>query len=1547
MARKGSFEFEIKAVTNSEELDKLSNQLNNFYKKYDNKEMKVKTPDFREAIKSVQDLGKAYDDYLSKSKTSSAYTGLADKIKADLDEAQSYFRETKAVLENGDVVSGLNSILDAASKNVHATVVDLGGYVDSLYEKISDFQSRLYDLRNARKSVYDSLGFNADTFDFGGILNTNELYEQKRIIEGIVPLLKEFNNFHPGAYSESDIDSFRTLAENSSYAIEQMQKYNLETTEQLALRQELIHIIQQENYRDSRVSRIKGDIASDKTAYDEAIQDINDYISKKERAIQTIKEYDLELFSNDDISKYIQNAQQGIERYKLVISDLTDYYNKIWGEGKSGGNLTPIVNSLNELKETISSIKSSLEPISKIFENEGNAMQRMADNGVSSFSTLSEAVNALYNNLVKVEQAVDSISTKDFNITNITQSNDTIKASDLTNKYRSSAKELYSQIDGLLQDIVNQYSNIQKGNISNQLRADLSSYVRDLMGFDSLFNKKDLNASSLTKIQDVFQRLQQYKQNLVTFINSINNAIPETFTKQYKDILDPKAIQEEQLSKVTEKVGESTAAVDNNKLEATSVYLQKISEALVSIQTALDPLTKAFSSEDSFFNKMASGDTSFFDSLINKLNEASKLINETSGSSGMTSVNSNGIENATDAIKKEGEAAEDATFKKEKFTDANKNAAISGKETASGAKEAANGIKAEGEAAEQTAKSVEKAANSLDKVSSTFIGNDDEPTKRVEQWSKTTKDAYRTVTETFLKNEDGGYDNITTVIVDDMKKLRDETAKTESAINKAKSKVKEYLEAFKNKTSGRANEISGYEELSNLKISSMDDIETAIKLMNNLNAEYNKIVANFRGGQLSLNPFVNAMNGINNMDVALNKIQISYKNLLNPSEELQKAFDELEAKMQAVQDADNIYAQSEAYGKWQEAITRVNNLLDVELRKQKDSYTQQSFGLDLERQITLIGKQEAQWKKNGQLTDEVKQKINELSDALTNVSNSSELAAWKKQWMMLKDEVMTTKYEIEAAKKAQSSSETESQKYWNSAFKESVSGLVTQEKRPELEQLKASMLQDAEQTKEIVLERYDAIMTIITNKNAAMQKLMSAKGENERNYWQNQYSAWYGAWNALDSDDTKAFFEDTGNAAIIGAKGVEAFNKQLELSNSLTAKESDKQTASIESLYKKQAESIAKQEKYTAQLGLSSIGEEQKKVIQEKLEAEKKTEEELQRQIESYGSLYNEADRLAVIEERRKKTALEIREMQAKESDKQNKQASNYGKSATNSATKKYKSTMDSYEDISSEFTISDKFQSAINNYTAKYKQLLELRQKFESNPNLAKDDAEVKKFDSLAFAVEKARKKVKGYIDDVSKLKQAQENDTLIGATKEFDPDKVSDNAKALKTYINSIADGKVQITGWDAKNKEMYGTIDKGKGVIEQFTAVMDGNINTMYAYRTATKNTGTVFERFFSGVGKKAKEIGTYLIGGNTIYKAISEVRKGIQYVKEIDSALTELKKVTDETDATYAQFLKTMSQTGAEVGATVKDLTNMAANWARLGSIIKSAPLCSNT
>jgi hypothetical protein len=88
--------------------------------------------------------------------------------------------------------------------------------------------------------------------------------------------------------------------------------------------------------------------------------------------------------------------------------------------------------------------------------------------------------------------------------------------------------------------------------------------------------------------------------------------------------------------------------------------------------------------------------------------------------------------------------------------------------------------------------------------------------------------------------------------------------------------------------------------------------------------------------------------------------------------------------------------------------------------------------------------------------------------------------------------------------------------------------------------------------------------------------------------------------------------------------------------------------------------------------------------------------------------------------------------------------------------------------------------------------------------------------------------------------------------------------------------------------------------------------------------------VFASFVNDLKGKFKSIGSYLVASFSFHEVIQVVRKGVQYVREIDSALTELKKVTNETDAAYSQFLQNMSKTGSVIGSTVSELTSSAAD-----------------
>ena len=62
---------------------------------------------------------------------------------------------------------------------------------------------------------------------------------------------------------------------------------------------------------------------------------------------------------------------------------------------------------------------------------------------------------------------------------------------------------------------------------------------------------------------------------------------------------------------------------------------------------------------------------------------------------------------------------------------------------------------------------------------------------------------------------------------------------------------------------------------------------------------------------------------------------------------------------------------------------------------------------------------------------------------------------------------------------------------------------------------------------------------------------------------------------------------------------------------------------------------------------------------------------------------------------------------------------------------------------------------------------------------------------------------------------------------------------------------------------------------------------------------------------------------------------------QAVYDIDSAMTSLYKVTDETDAKYNQFLTNACANAQELGRTVSGLVEQTAEWAKLGYSLDDA------
>lgn len=72
-----------------------------------------------------------------------------------------------------------------------------------------------------------------------------------------------------------------------------------------------------------------------------------------------------------------------------------------------------------------------------------------------------------------------------------------------------------------------------------------------------------------------------------------------------------------------------------------------------------------------------------------------------------------------------------------------------------------------------------------------------------------------------------------------------------------------------------------------------------------------------------------------------------------------------------------------------------------------------------------------------------------------------------------------------------------------------------------------------------------------------------------------------------------------------------------------------------------------------------------------------------------------------------------------------------------------------------------------------------------------------------------------------------------------------------------------------------------------------------------------------------------------------QAIRGVRSVIDNVRKLDTAMTNLKKVTDETDAIYSRFVDNASKSAKRLGVTITDLVESTADFSRFGYSLAEA------
>lgn len=189
---------------------------------------------------------------------------------------------------------------------------------------------------------------------------------------------------------------------------------------------------------------------------------------------------------------------------------------------------------------------------------------------------------------------------------------------------------------------------------------------------------------------------------------------------------------------------------------------------------------------------------------------------------------------------------------------------------------------------------------------------------------------------------------------------------------------------------------------------------------------------------------------------------------------------------------------------------------------------------------------------------------------------------------------------------------------------------------------------------------------------------------------------------------------------------------------------------------------------------------------------------------------------------------------------------------------------------------------------------------------------------------------------------------------------ESLQQSAKDIRVSTNATA----SVAKLDSKFNDLLFKVDKfkrdnskitsDKGISAQFDSLLrsiqtieksDVNFQKLNAQFNQLKATvqgkGLTGRSLGDELKYIAEKIGIKAMLGNSIYRVIGAFRQMVGIVTELDTGMTTLRRVTEETEATYRKFLKTAGDEAHELGSTVSGLVDSTGDFARLGYNIQEA------
>lgn len=306
---------------------------------------------------------------------------------------------------------------------------------------------------------------------------------------------------------------------------------------------------------------------------------------------------------------------------------------------------------------------------------------------------------------------------------------------------------------------------------------------------------------------------------------------------------------------------------------------------------------------------------------------------------------------------------------------------------------------------------------------------------------------------------------------------------------------------------------------------------------------------------------------------------------------------------------------------------------------------------------------------------------------------------------------------------------------------------------------------------------------------------------------------------------------------------------------------------------------------------------------------------------------------------------------------------------AENKVLSEYRSTTEEYKKLKEErLSVLSRTGGKTGNNTAEknLEQKLKDTQKVVSQ-NISKYGEKIKKAFTDMDSLKNAKSNISGMNDmfdsgyqDITKWASAVTSGSMSIETFQNKVGKLQNSLNNVYKVIDNPSEGTAEIelqnflremSGLDnldfgktnIKNglATLSGSFKDASGNVQSLTAQLNLASGAMLRVSTSSAPVASGIDRFFSGWKTKMANLAQYVTSFQAMNKIWETFKQGLEVVKEFDTALTEMRKVSDEPINNLKNFQKESFDIANNLGTTALQIQNSTADFLRLGETFSDA------